>query len=156
MLDALRCRIAAADDGERRLAQQIAPADVAERRRRIGNREQRRGVVCVIPSKQRMPRQGEPTEQAFELMRIRSTANRLGDVGACKARKSRKRGCAHFCRTAERLEQQEERLRRQPLYELERRPSLDAGVDVHRRTTRYGRRTTSPTTIGSVVLSTMA
>src|SRR5437762_13850566 len=92
MLDALRCGIAAADDGERRLAQQLAPADVGERRRRIGNREQRRGVVGVIPSKERMPRQGEPGERAFELVRIRSTANRRSDVGAYKRSEERRVG----------------------------------------------------------------
>src|SRR2546428_9526162 len=133
MLDSLRCRIAAADDGERRLAQELAPADVAERRRRIGNREQRRGVVSVIPCKERMPRQGEPREQAFELRRIWSAANRRSDAGACKARKGRLRGRAHFCRPAERFEELEERPPSQPRYELERRPSLDAGVDVHYR-----------------------
>src|SRR5207302_6608650 len=127
MLDSLRCRIAAAHDGERRPAQQLAPADVAERRRWIGNREQRRGVVSVIPCKERMPWQGEPREQAFELIRIRSPANRRRDAGACKARKVRLGGRAHFRRSAERFEELEERPRSQPRYELERRPSLDAG-----------------------------
>ena len=40
---ALRRRVAAADDGERRPAEELAPAEAEEDRRRVGDLEQRAG-----------------------------------------------------------------------------------------------------------------
>ena len=82
-----------------------------------------------------MPGQGEPGQRAFEITWIRSPPSRRGNVGGHEAREGRLRSCAHFRRPAERFEEREERTRGQARYELERRPSLDAGVDVHRGVT---------------------
>ncbi len=132
----LRGGIATAHDGKRRPIEQLAPAHVIENRRGVRDREQGRGVIRIVPGEQRMPGPGKPCQRAFELAWVGTAANGGGELARHEARQGCLRGAAHGHRVAQRLEQRHDAARTEAGDELQPRPSLDAGVDLHRRALR--------------------
>jgi hypothetical protein len=159
VLDALRRALPAADDRERRRVEELEAPERVERRRRIGELEQRPRVVGVVPREQPVARLGEPGGRGVVERAIARREPR-GGFAPGHALDARARRLEHALGRAERAQERDER-RRGEAGGRERRPRGGARRVGHRcgfapRGKRQGRRTASPTTTGSVVLSRMA
>ena len=83
---ALRRRVAAADDRERRPAEEFAPAEAVEHRRRVADLEQRRADSRGRPRRRGRARLREPGERGREALGRRAGVERRGDCGRGNAR----------------------------------------------------------------------
>ena len=165
ILAALRRRLAAADDGERRAREQLAAPHEEQDRRRLGRLQQRGRIVGVVPGEELVPGLGEPGAQPVEHGAFRGREQAIGrglragggELGARRPEQGRG--------TAEALEQRTEGRGRQ-LRDGDARPGFQAVVERHgpgreppargRRPRGQGLRTRSPTRTGSVLLTSRA
>ena len=110
---ALRRRVAAADDGEGRPAEELAPAEAVEHRRRVADLEQRSRIVGVVPGDEVAVRLREPGERGREALGRRAGVERGGDCGRGNAPPALRRGRGEDRRgTAECAQQSDQRPRR--------------------------------------------
>ena len=132
IVHSLRRRVSAADDRNRWPVEELVPAAVVERRRRVAYRQQRARIVSIVPRDEGVSRLGNPGKRSFEERRFGSSFDRRRDLGGYELGQTGARGAAHFLGSAKGFEQASQHAGRHARQKLQRRPCLDAGVDLHR------------------------